>query len=186
MLDTSDPELVRRTRTGEVQAFGGLVQRYQQSVFGVCYRLLGERTEAEDLTQEAFIRAFQRLERFDLARPFGPWMRRLAANLCLNHLQLRRRDQAPLDDELDVAPGAAPMGDPVAMLEAAQQSDAIRAALLALPHHYRAVVELRHYQELSYAEIAQTLDLPVSDVKSHLFRARRLLAERLAASQTNP
>lgn len=180
MLDTSDPELVRRTRAGEVQAFGGLVQRYQQSVFGVCYRLLGERTEAEDLTQEAFIRAYQRLDSFDPTRPFGPWMRRLAANLCLNHLQLRRPELAPLDDELDASVNASPAGDPAGELEAAQQSEAIRAALLDLPPQYRVVVELRHYQDLSYAEIAQTLDLPVSDVKSHLFRARKLLAQRLS------
>jgi RNA polymerase sigma-70 factor (ECF subfamily) len=68
----------------------------------------------------------------------------------------------------------------VAELESLQQSDAIRTALLRLPPHYRAVVELRHFQELSYAEIAAALDLPVSDVKSHLFRARKLLAQHLA------
>lgn len=178
MLEPSDVDLLRRTRAGEVQAFGGIVQRYQQSVFGVCYRLLGHHAEAQDLTQEAFLRAYQRLESYDLNRPFGPWMRRLAANLCLNHLQSRRPDQAPLDDELDAASGAP---DPGAALEASQQSEAIRAALLSLPPHYRAVVELRHYQDLSYQEIAHALDLPISDVKSHLFRAHKLLAQRLTA-----
>ena len=182
MLDTSDPALVRRTRAGEVQAFGGLVQRYQQSVFGVCYRLLGDRAEAEDLTQEAFIRAYQRLDSFDLSRPFGPWMRRLAANVCVNHLQLRRQIHLPLDDELEASAETPSTGDPSAELESAQQSEAIRAALLRLPPHYRAVVELRHFQELSYAEIAAELGLPVSDVKSHLFRARRLLAQHLAST----
>jgi RNA polymerase sigma-70 factor (ECF subfamily) len=179
MLDPTDQVLVRRTRAGEVEAFGDLVRRYQQSVFGVCYRLLGERTVAEDLAQEAFIRAFQRLESFDDTRPFGPWMRRLAANLCLNHLDARRQALVLLDDEQDADLEAEPVGDPVAAREAAEQSEALRAALLSLPPHYRAVVELRHFQELSYGEIAETLKLPVSDVKSHLFRARKLLAQRL-------
>jgi len=181
MLDTSDTALVQRTRAGEVQAFGDLVQRYQQSVFGVCYRLLGSRLEAEDLTQEAFVRAYQRLDRFNQGRPFGPWMRRLAANLCFNFLQLRRPIHLPLDDELAASPGTAPLGDPVKAIELAQQSEAVHAALLRLPPHYRAVVELRHFQDLSYADIAMTLNLPVSDVKSHLFRARKLLAQYLAS-----
>ncbi len=182
MLDTSDPALVRRTRAGEAQAFGELVQRYQQSVFGVCYRLLGDRAEAEDLTQEAFIRAYQRLDSFNLSRPFGPWMRKLAANVCLNHLQLRRQIHLPLDDELEASTETPSASDPAAEIESTEQTEAIRAALLRLPPHYRAVVELRHFQELSYADIAAALDLPVSDVKSHLFRARKLLAQHLAAS----
>jgi RNA polymerase sigma-70 factor (ECF subfamily) len=155
------------------------VRRYQHSVFAVCYRLLGERAAAEDQAQEAFIRAFQRLATFDDSRPFGPWMRRLAANLCLNHLETRRLAQVPLDDELDAGHLPAPASDPVISRERAEQSAALQAALLSLPPRYRAVIELRHFQELSYAEIASALGLPVSDVKSHLFRARKLLAQRL-------
>jgi RNA polymerase sigma-70 factor (ECF subfamily) len=179
MLDTSDQALVRRARAGEADAFGDLVRRYQQSVFGVCFRLIGERAGAEDLAQEAFLRAYQRLDRFDDARPFGPWMRRLAANLCLNHLETRRQPAVPLDDEQDQGLEAPPAGDPAAAREAAEQTEALRAALLSLPPRYRAVIELRHFQELSYGEIAAALNLPLSDVKSDLFRARKLLAQRL-------
>ena len=81
-----DADLARRARRGEAAAYGELVRRHQQAVFNVCYRLLGHRQEAEDAAQEAFLRAYARLETFDLSRPFGPWMRRVAANLCLNHL----------------------------------------------------------------------------------------------------
>src|SRR4030042_4401862 len=95
MSDASDAELGLRTRSGEVQTFGELVRRYQDSVFNVCYRLAGERREAEDLTQEAFLRAFRRLAAYDDSRPFGPWMRRLAAHLSLNQLQRKTPTQPP-------------------------------------------------------------------------------------------
>jgi RNA polymerase sigma-70 factor (ECF subfamily) len=177
--DTSDQALAQRASRGDTEAFGSLVQRYQSAVYNVCYRLMGERGAAEDLAQEAFVRAYQRLDRYDPARPFGPWVRRVAANLCLNALEMRRPPFVSLDDERD-APMAAPAEhDPATAHEQAEEAAAVRAALLGLPPHYRAVIELRHFQELSYAEIAAALRLPVSDVKSHLFRARQLLARRL-------
>ncbi len=178
MEEPSDRALVLRVRRGEDEAYGELVRRYQRSVFNVCYRLLGERREAEDLTQEAFLRAYQRLDTYDETRPFGPWMRRVAANLCLNHLSRRRPSQLPLDDEFDL-PQEGGGADPEASRLRAERAEAVRQAVLALPPHYRAVIELRHFQGLRYAEIAETLGLPLSDVKSHLYRARRELARRL-------
>jgi RNA polymerase sigma-70 factor (ECF subfamily) len=175
MTAPPDRDLIQRARRGEADAFGELVTRYQTSVFNVCYRILYERGEAEDLAQEAFLRAYQRLDRFDLERPFGPWIRRVAANLCLNHLAARPVPAAELDEERDPDPGERPE----AASEARQQAEEIRHALASLPPHYRAVVELRHYQDLSYDEIAAALGIPLSDVKSHLFRARRLLAEKI-------
>jgi len=156
------------------------VRSYQVSVFNVCYRLLGERREAEDMAQEAFIRAYERLNTFDVERPFGPWIRRVAANLCLNRLEARPPVHVELDEERDET-GRWEQGDPARARERAESAEAVRAALLSLPPHYRAVVELRHFQDLSYAEIAEALNLPLSDVKSHLFRARKLLAEKLQA-----
>ncbi|MGH2522215.1 MAG: sigma-70 family RNA polymerase sigma factor [Anaerolineales bacterium] len=180
MSDASDRALALRARRGDADAFGELVRRYQTSVFNVCYRLLGERREAEDLAQEAFIRAYERLATYDPDRPFGPWMRRVAANLCLNRLEGTRSQLASvsLDEERDDPP-AARETEPEPRREQAEQAQALRAAILSLPSHYRVVIELRHFQELSYDEIAQTLRLPVSDVKSHLFRARKALAQKL-------
>ncbi len=175
MPDSSDRALVLRVRGGDLEAFGDLVQRYQTSVYNVCYRLLGETGAAEDQAQEAFVRAFQRLDLFDAERPFGPWVRRVAANLCLNRLAGARDPVFSLDDERD-EPALAPAPDPAAEHEAAETAAAVRAAIAALPAPYRAVIELRHFQDLSYAEIAAELGLPLSDVKSHLFRARKLLA----------
>ncbi len=176
MADPTDRDLAIRARRGDAEAFGELVRRYQGSVFNVCYRLLGERREAEDMAQEAFIRAYQRLDTFDADRLFGPWIRRVAANACLNRL----RQSAPVDVPLlDEERDEDPEGTPEIVHEQIEQASIVRAAIHSLLPHYRAVIELRHFQEMSYEEIATTLNMPLSDVKSHLFRARKLLAEKL-------
>jgi RNA polymerase sigma-70 factor (ECF subfamily) len=138
---------------------------------------LGERRDAEDLTQETFIRAFERLGMFEDERPFGPWIRRVAANLCLNRLNLKVTPHVELDEEFELPEAHLP--GPESLLVAKERASAVRAALLALPAHYRAVLELRHFQDLEYEEMAKLLQLPMNTVKSHLFRARKLLAERL-------
>lgn len=178
MPEPTDRELLVRARRGETQAYGEIVRRYQRSVFNVCYRMLAERYAAEDQAQECFIRAYQRLATYDLDRPFGPWIRTVAANLCLNHLQRRRPVQVPLLDEHD-QPAAGGRPGPEQQVERRETAQQVRRAIADLPPHYRAVIELRHYQELSYAEISEALDLPLSDVKSHLYRARRSLVEIL-------
>jgi RNA polymerase sigma-70 factor (ECF subfamily) len=177
MSEPSDRDLVKRTRRGDVGAYGELVRRYQQAVFAVCYRLMGERQDAEDMAQEAFIRAHERLATYDDARPFAPWVRRVAANICLNALKSRKVNFA-VNEERDSAPDT-PASSPEKAQARRERIEDVQQAIQELPPHYRAVIELRHFQELSYAEIAQTLEIPLSDVKSHLFRARKQLAERL-------
>jgi len=180
-MDSSpDRDLVERTRRGEVDAYGELVRRYQTSVFNVCYRLLGERQEAEDLAQDAFLRGYRRLATFDADRPFGPWIRKVASNLSLNALQKRASWGLPFDEERDERIDVDQL-DPADEQERGEQTARLRQALSELPPHYRAVIELRHFQDLSYEEMARSLALPLSDVKTHLFRARRFLARRLRA-----
>lgn len=179
MTTPTDRDLILRARRGDAEGrevFGELVTCYQTSVFNVCYRVLHERGEAEDLAQEVFIRAYDRTHTFDIEREFGPWIRRVAANLCLNHLE-GQKVTAELDDERDAdhAPS------PESAQEVRERSEQIRKALVSLPANYRIVIELRHYQEMTYEEIAVELNIPLSDVKSHLFRARKILAEKLHA-----
>src|SRR3990170_9082348 len=178
MNEASDRLLVQRTRGGDVNAFGELVQRYQTSVFSVCSRLLGDSAEAEDLAQEAFLRAFRRLASFDAERPFGPWMRRVAANLCLNMLQQRRPTPAELDDEMDEVPGD-PRETPELAGDRSELAQRVRSGLFRLPDSYRAVIELRHYQDMSYDEMAAALGIGVGEVRPRLFRARRMMARWL-------
>jgi RNA polymerase sigma-70 factor (ECF subfamily) len=181
MQDASDRSLVLRTRDGDRKAYGELVERYQASVFNVCLRMMGERREAEDSMQDAFLRAHARLETFDEERPFGPWIRRVAANLCLNRLKAHRSEPLPLEHVVDrVHQSSAALPERAAIEHERQLR--IRQAILELPARYRAVIELRHFQELSYAEISSELGIPLSDVKSHLFRARKMLAKELDAN----
>jgi len=115
---------------------------------------------------------------FDLDRPFGPWVRKVAANWCLNRLAAARPTQ-PLDEDDGRGPIGPASDHPEAVQVGRELEAEVRGALRALPDKHRAVVELRHFQDLSYSEIATALKLPVTDVRSYLFRARRLLAERL-------
>jgi len=176
MISEQEHERVRRARAGDQAAFGEIVHCHQQAVFNVAYRLLENVHDAEDATQEAFLRAYQFLDRFDPDRPILPWLKRIAANVCLNRLEGRKSFSA-LDDER--TPVADPKPSPEALSVLHDRDERIRSELHRLPPRYRIVIELRHFQGLSYEQIASELDRPVSDVKSNLFRARKLLAERL-------
>ncbi len=169
-----DRALILLVRRGETNAYGSLVERYQQSVFGVCYHILQNREDAEDLAQDSFIRAFQRLDQYDLDREFGPWIRRLAANLSINELK-RRKQLFPLDEELDAPPLATAL-TPEGALDQRERAVRIQQALGGLPPIQRAAIELRHFQNMDYQEIADTLGIPLNTARSHLFRARKILA----------
>jgi RNA polymerase sigma factor (sigma-70 family) len=138
MQANDDGVLVSQVREGNLEAYGELVRRYQGSVFGVCYRMLGGRQEAEDLAQDAFLRGYERLETFDLAYPFGPWIRRVAANLCLNRLQRRQPVLLEFDDEAGLRHRQANAGD-----SGREPGRADSGERPALP--VSAVIELRHY-----------------------------------------
>jgi len=179
MIDSTDRSLVTRTLAGDTDAFGEMVRRYQGAVFNVCFRLLGERRLAEDLAQETFIRAYQHLGTFNIQREFGPWIRRVAANLCYNHLQKKQTVQVPLDEEKDTLTSTF-IRSPEVLLGAKERSEQVRSAMMVLPDHYRLALELRHFHDMSYEEIAAELDLPLNTAKSHLFRARKQLAKILS------
>lgn len=167
-----------RTLAGEANAFGQLVQRYQTSVYNVCYRMMGAPQPAEDMTQEVFLRAYERLGTFDSTRPFGPWIRTIAANHCLNNLKRKQPVLVSLDEPQAQTP-ADPHANPEAHAIRREQADVVRRAIQQLPPQARAIIELRHFQGLSYEEIASELGLSISAVKSRLFRARKELAEIL-------
>jgi RNA polymerase sigma-70 factor (ECF subfamily) len=172
-----DRSLMIRSRQGDRDAFAELMRRYQGAVFNAAYRLLGNRQDAEDAAQEAFVRALRALGTFDIARPPAPWLKKIVVNVCLSWLDGAPPATSELDEESDVVAPAGSLPENVAQTHSLQRR--LRAEILRLPPRYRAVIELRHFQELTYEEIAQTLRRPLSDVKSDLFRARRLLAGRL-------
>ena len=176
MSPAQERDLVCRAKQGDRDAFGEIVHCHQQAVFNVAYRLLGSVHDAEDATQEAFIRAYQFFDMFDADRPLVPWLKQIAVNVCLNRLE-GQKSASLLDDE--VAPAPDPNPGPETLTVLRNRDERIRDELLHLPPRYRIVIELRHFQDLSYEEIAKELNRSLSDVKSDLFRARKLLAERL-------
>jgi RNA polymerase sigma-70 factor (ECF subfamily) len=191
MMQTAEaiPErrLIERSLAGDEAAFGQLVERHQGIVFNIAYRMLGNRQEAQDVAQEAFWRAYRGLGGFDLSRPLAPWLYRIVTNLSLNRLQRNPPPAVSLDAPLPGQPENAPplpVPDPGAgpsdrLLQAEAQAQ-IRRAILDLPPADRVVVELRHFQGLSYEEIAALTGATLSSVKSRLFRARRRLRDGLA------
>lgn len=177
---SSDRDLIIDSRRGRVEAFGLLIQRYQKAVYNVCLRVMGNREDAEDAVQETFLRAHRYLHSVDLDRPFGPWIKQVAANFCYGEIKKRQAEPFPyeLDDELNRSDQSG-LGQPERVQLIQEQRLNTRDAVAALPPHYRMVIELRHFQELSYQEIATRLDLPLNTVKSHLLRARKILLERI-------
>ena len=170
-----EPELIRLAQQGNTEAFGQLVAEYQRAVFNIAYRMVGNRQEAEDVAQESFVKTYQALERFDRERPFAPWLYRITTNTALNWIK-RRRPEAELEEEtLHVSATDGPEAQTIA----AEASERLRTAVAALPPNYRAAIELRHFQGLTYQEMSEVLGVPLSDVKSWLFRARRRLRETL-------
>ncbi len=193
MLSLSDEDLIVRVIRGDDEAFALLVRRYQGMVFNVAYRLTGNRGDAEDLAQEALVRAYRAMTTFDPSRPLAPWLKRITTNACLNWLEMQKtRPQTTAsdlgvtgEDEDALDRFADPGSTPEQQIARAEQEQTIRTALAHLPARYRVVVELRHYQDLSYEEIAEALNTSLSTVKSDLFRARKKLETELIGIEGN-
>jgi RNA polymerase sigma-70 factor (ECF subfamily) len=185
MAQADERVLLERAKLGDGAALTVLVRCHQTAVFNIAYRLLGNRQDAEDAAQEAFVRAFRALDTFDVERPFAPWIKRITTNHCFNLLEKARIRPAIPEAEL-AAPGEEALTldrwahhnpTPEQSLMVKEQAAGIRTAILQLPPQFRAVIELRHFQQLSYDEIADALKRPLSSVKSDLFRARKMLAQ---------
>lgn len=182
-MSTPDPvvlEWVQAAVEGDQDAFAELVYTYQEAVYNLCYRLLAERTEAEDAAQEAFLRAYLNLQRYDPSRSFKTWVLTIASNHCIDRLRRRRLKWLSIDD--DASPGLQLHSEEPEPEEASiskQQSEALQALLGELNPEYRAAVVLRYWYDYSYTEIADILDTTESAIKSRLFRARQILAEKM-------
>jgi RNA polymerase sigma-70 factor (ECF subfamily) len=167
-----DAELVARCLRGDLDAFEPLVLRYQGVLFNAAWRMLGNREDARDVVQGALVKAWERLATFDPSRRFFSWIYRIVVNESLN-----LRDRRPVVQPLDANVPAS--GGPEEELKDRERADCLQAALLRLTEDDRQVIVLRHFAELSYAEIAETLGLAEKTVKSRLHEARQRLGRAL-------
>jgi RNA polymerase sigma-70 factor (ECF subfamily) len=180
----SDSELVQQALTGSQAAFHELVNRYATPAVNLATRMVQDRALAEDLAQEAFKRAFERLSTFDQQRRFSSWFFQILHHVRVDHLRHRQPVTISVDalEEFGYTPIAnastVPMPDEQA--ERAAMSSALDAALARIRPEYREVVILRYREELSIVEIAQTMNVPSGTVKTYLYRARKELAATLA------
>ncbi len=169
-----DETLVRKCLDGDTEAFGELVGRYERPLFNVALRMLRDREEARDVTQSAFVKAWQHLDQFDRSRRFFSWLYRIAVNEALNRAT-RRRPAGPIDERL-----ADRGSSPDESAERNERALLVERAVSQLSDAYREVIVLRHWLDLSYEEIAEALHVPAKTVKSRLFSARVRLGENLA------
>jgi RNA polymerase sigma-70 factor (ECF subfamily) len=167
-----DAILVRRCLKGEEAAIHALVERYQSDVFGLCVRLLHHRQDAEDVTQEVFLRIFRSLKRWDSSRPLKPWVMGITVNRCRTWMTQRAR-RPELVDYLHETASARPLDDGV---ELARE---IQAAVADLRWEYRSVFVMFHERGLPYDEIAEAIEKPIGTVKTWLHRARLEILDRL-------
>lgn len=182
----SDEELVRLALAGSSDAYRQLVNRFQKPVISLIARMVGDLSLAEDLAQESFVRAFDRLASFDASRKFSSWLFKIAHNRTLDHLRLKKPKTVPLEPaggdgerfEVLEAPEAS---GPYRRAESAELASTIDLALAAMRENYREILVLRFQGGLRYHEIAEVTGLSMAAVKVQLHRARKQLAKELAA-----
>lgn len=168
-------------KKGDRAAFGELVRTYQRRAYAVAYGFVGNRDDALDMAQESFARAYKAMPRFDSGLPFYPWFYRIIKNTCLNHLKRKRRHgETSLDGMMESGYDlAGSVNDPVRTAELGDLRQSIGAAMTRLSEEHREILLLRHFQGLSYAEIAECLGVPKGTVMSRLHAARGNLRDIL-------
>ncbi len=168
--------LVARARRGDKDAFGLLVKLHQMRLLRMVLGMLGDVDTAMDIVQESFVRAYQALERFDETQPWYPWLSTIATNLALNHIKKHSRETS-LDDQAYEQAATDP--DPLERLQLDETNQRFMTAVRDLPDQYRLVFVLRNFEEMSYEDIAVRLGISLGTVDSRLYRARRMLMEKL-------
>jgi RNA polymerase sigma-70 factor, ECF subfamily len=182
--DAAEAALLAQAQGGNLFAFEEIVKRYQRRVYATAVRIVHRHDVADDVVQEAFLRAHQALGRFDLARPFGPWICRIAANLAVNHVRspISREEGLPETHAETASAAPSPL---LGVLDTEARAQLARA-MEGLSAEQRAVFVLRVFDELSYKEIAESLEISIGTVMSRLARARERLRVALAPYLTSP
>ncbi|WP_026473710.1 RNA polymerase sigma factor [Alkaliflexus imshenetskii] len=181
-----DLELVQRAENGDQKAYAELMARYRDAIYFMLLKMINNKTDAEDLTIEAFGKAFKNLGQYSPNYAFSTWLFKIASNNCIDYLRKKRSNHISIDgsftDEKDTEPQIHlkdETPDPEENLIREQKAILMRTVVKKLKPRYRTLIELRYFKEYSYEEISEELDLPLGTVKAQLFRARELLYNTL-------
>jgi RNA polymerase sigma-70 factor (ECF subfamily) len=181
-LVDEDRILIGRCLKGDEGAFEELLDKYRTSVFSICMRMVRNRSSAEDIAQEVFVKIFSALDRYDPTYPFSSWLYRITSNLCIDYLRKEKERTLSLDqpvgedDDMLIQVSARTAG-PDREVESREMMTMLEEAIARLPEHYRIIVVLRHQEELSYEEISETLGIPLGTVKARIHRALNAIME---------
>jgi RNA polymerase sigma-70 factor (ECF subfamily) len=177
--------IIKKVKKGDQQAFAALIEIYQHKVYRICFRMVGNRHEAEDLAQEAFLRAYLNIDSFDNDKKFSSWLYRIATNLTIDRLRKKKPDYY-LDAEIAGAEGmtmyaqlAVDQELPEDQVVGLELQEAIQKEMMQLPPKYRSVIVLKYMEDLSLKEISEILNIPVATVKTRVHRGREALRKRL-------
>ncbi len=186
MIEGLEKARVRRAQTGDSQAFSELVIAHQQFVYNLALRSLSNPQEAEDVSQEAFVRAWLALPNFKGKSRFRTWLYRIVVNLCYNRLPRLRSELAALGEDTITDAPVETVEDSYSLIEIEERNAFLHRQIDVLPESYRLLISLRFQQELSYAEIAEIVSMPLGTVKTGLFRAKERLREALRQYEEEP
>ncbi len=176
----TDEIIVERALTGDADAFGELVRRWERRIFALTYGMLGREEDARDATQETFLAAFRNLRGFRGEAKVSSWLHRIAVNQCITRQRRSKvRGESALEDEQATSFATSPSYSPAHVAEGRQETAAVRRAINSLPIELRQIVVMKEFEELTFREIADALDLPLSTVKSRLYTALKQLQMRL-------
>ena len=180
---STDEIIVERALTGDAEAFGEIVRRWERRIFALTYGMLGREEDARDATQETFLAAFRNLRGFRGEAKVSSWLHRIAVNQCISRQRRSKvRSESALDDAEETNAGsfATPLSySPARVVEGRQETVAVRRAINSLPIELRQGVVMKEFEELTFREISEALDLPLSTVKSRLYTALKQLQMRL-------
>ncbi|HOP56264.1 MAG TPA: sigma-70 family RNA polymerase sigma factor [bacterium] len=181
--EENDTELIRRIQTGDEKAFEEIIRRYSNRIINLATQIMGSQDEGWDIAQEVFISVWKNIKSFDISKNFYPWVRKITINACYEELRRRKGHiESSLDDVEEGEPSIDVPDDaysPEDIFDKIELKEAVEEALNSLPKHYRVTLWLRIIENLSYEEIAETLEINIGTVKSRINMARKMMQDRL-------
>lgn len=176
LLELTDAELVSKCVNGESSAFEEIVTRYKKLVYSVVYRMISDKEEVHDVSQEVFVRLYKSLEKYNPEYKMSTWIVKITTNLCLDTLRKKKQDTVTLEDAVGVS---SDVDTPEESLIKSQRSQLIKKAINELPEKYKVLIVLFHNNGMSYEEMTKILNEPMSIIKNRLYRARLMLKDKL-------